>query len=267
MDLGLKGKTAFVAGASSGLGFAVARTLVEEGCQVAICSRSKERIEEAAASLADLGEVVPLVCDVTDEDQVRAAMRAAAGRFEGRINILVTNAGGPPSGFIKDFSASDWRAGLELNLVSTINLCRHALPYVRAAAGEPDYHGRIIMVTSVSAKQPIPNLYISNTARAGVQGFCKSLSEELGPEGITVNTILPGYTETDRLTELAEAAQDRSGTTIEDVFAGWADATALKRLAHPSEFAAAAAFLASIEAGFITGIALPVDGGRIKALM
>lgn len=267
MDLGLKNLTAFVAGASSGLGFAVAKTLAEEGCRVAICSRSRKRIEEAASSLSDHGEIIPLVCDVTDEEQIAAAMEEAGERFGGRLNVLVTNAGGPPSGYIGDFDADDWRGGIELNLMSTINLCRHALPYLRAAAGEPDLHARVVMITSVSVKQPIPNLYLSNTARAGVQGFCKSLSEELGPERITVNSVMPGYTETDRLVELAEAAHRRTGRSVDDVYAEWAEATALKRLAEPAEFAAAVAFLSSKQAAFITGIALPVDGGRIKALM
>jgi 3-oxoacyl-[acyl-carrier protein] reductase len=267
VDLGLANRTAFIAGASSGLGFAVAKTLLEEGCQIAICSRDTHRIEEASASLSPLGEVHPFVCDVTDEQQIEQTMAAAAETFGGKINVLVTNAGGPPAGHIGDFDADDWRRGFELNLVSTINLCRHALPYVRAAASSPDHHGRIIMITSISAKQPIPNLYISNTSRAGVQGFCKSLSEELGPEMITVNTVLPGYTRTQRLGELASAGMAKSGKSVEETFAEWAEMTAMKRLATPDEFAASVAFLASRQAAYITGIALPVDGGRVKGLM
>ncbi len=245
----------------------MAESLLEEGCRVAICSRDVDRIEAAASSLSHLGEVIPFACDVTDEEQIASTVEAAAGHFDGRINVLVTNAGGPPSGFIADFSADDWRRGIELNLMSTINLCRHSLPFVRAAAGDPDRHARILMITSISAKQPIPNLYISNTARAGVQGFCKSLAEELGPESITVNTVLPGYTETDRLVDLAVATSKRTGESIEDIYAGWSEMTAVKRLGQPAEFASAVVYLASRQAAYITGIAFPVDGGRVKSLM
>jgi 3-oxoacyl-[acyl-carrier protein] reductase len=267
VDLGLKERTAFVAGASSGLGYAVAEALLQEGCRVAMCSRSASRIESAAASLEHRGTVIPLVCDVTDEDQIQQAFEAASDAFDGRLNVLVTNSGGPPAGFVDDFDAAQWREGLELNLVSTINLCRHALPSLRAAAREPDRHARIIMVSSVSAKQPVPNLYLSNTARAGVQGFCKSLSEELGPESITVNTVLPGYTETERLKDLARSTMERTGKSIDQIYSEWAAGTAVRRLASPSEFAAAVTFLAGRQAAYITGIALPVEGGSVKALM
>jgi len=270
MDLGLKERTAFVAGASGGLGLAVATTLVGEGCRVAICSRDEARIHEAAGQIAQAGgvppdRVLPLVCDVTDEAQVEAAVGRTADHFGG-LHILITNAGGPPTGFIDDFDAGQWRSGLELNLMSTINLCRHALPYLRRAAAD-DGHARILMITSVAAKQPISNLYLSNTARAGVQGFAKTLSEELGVDGITVNTILPGFTRTDRLTHLNQSIQARSGKTAAEIEAGWAEANALKRIGEPEEFAAAAAFLVSAPAAYITGIAFPVDGGRVKHLL
>ncbi len=271
MDLGLKDRAAFVAGASSGLGLAVATALAAEGCRVAICSRSEARVEAAARHIcAETGaaedRVLPLACDVTDEAQIADAVGRAAGAFGG-INALVTNAGGPPAGFVDDFDAAQWRDALELNLISTVNLCRHALPHLRAAARAPEPLARILMVTSVSAKQPVPNLYLSNAARAGVQGFAKSLAEELGPAGITVNTILPGYTRTERLGTLAESTRKRTGQTVEEIERGWSDATALKRLGEPDEFAAAAVFLLSARAAFITGVALPVDGGRSKHLL
>ncbi len=271
MDLGLHDRIAFIAGASSGLGLATATALAREGARVAICSRSADHIEAAARQLVsdagvEPGRALPLVCDVTDEAQIAAALEHTAAHF-GALHILITNAGGPPTGKIDDFDADAWRLGLELNLVSTINLCRHALPSLRRSAAE-DGFARILMVTSVSAKQPVPNLYLSNTARAGVQGFAKSLSEELGPAGITVNTILPGYTRTQRLKDFADEIQDRSpGTTVAEIEAGWAEANALKRLAEPEEFAAAAVFLVSARAAFITGIAFPVDGGRVKHLL
>ena len=294
MDLGLTGRTAFVAGASSGLGLAVATALAREGCRVAICSRNKARVEAAKAVIVERAEVIAdsylrkkgfdpataviveraeviadsllaLVCDVTEEEQVREALDCTVGHFGG-LNVLITNAGGPPTGLIDDFDAAAWRSGLELNLISTINMCRHALPHLRMAA-KRDNHARILMLTSIAAKQPIGTLYLSNTSRAGVQGFAKTLSEEVGPEGITVNTLMPGFTRTDRLQHLVEALMVRDGKTAEEVEVGWADSAALKRLGQPEEFAAVATFLASKPAAFITGVALPIDGGYSKHVL
>lgn len=271
MDLGLDGRAAFVAGSSSGLGYAVARELAREGCRVAICSRDIDRITAAAERLreeAEVGEnaVLPIECDVTSERAVFEAVERAGDHF-GALHVLVTNAGGPPAGFIGDFSSDAWKAALDLNLMSTINLCRAALPRLRMASLGADPLARILMITSISAKQPIPNLYLSNTARAGVLGFAKSLSEELGPEGITVNSILPGYTRTDRLAELAENMTAETGKTTEEVEDEWAADSALRRIADPLEFAAAAAFLVSKRASYVTGVAFPVDGGRSKHLL
>jgi len=263
MDLGLSGKVAFVTGASAGLGFAVARALYNEGTHVAICGRDPERIKQAALAIG--GNVLPICCDVTKEDQIQQAVNEVVSVF-GKLHVLVTNAGGPPSGFINNFSSKDWQDALDLNLMSTINLCRYAIAPLKAAA-EEDGHARVLMITSISAKQPIPNLYLSNVARAGVQGFAKSLSEELGPWGITVNTLLPGFTKTERLGALRQATEQQTGQSGEDIEANWASANALKRLGEPEEFAAAAVFLASKPAAYITGIALPVDGGRAKGLM
>lgn len=279
MDLGLQDRTALVAGASSGLGRATAIALAREGVRVAICSRSAERIQAAALEVVEAAgvtadRVLPLVCDVTDESAIQAAVDRAVRVFGG-LNILVCNAGGPPAGTVDDFNADDWRRALELNLVSTINLTRAALPHLRTAAkAGNDRDGvvaggvaRILMITSLSAKQPVAGLYLSNVSRAGVQGFAKSLSEELGPEGITVNTILPGYTRTDRLTELASSLSARREVSTEEVEQGWAAMSALRRIGTEEEFAAAAAFLVSAPAAYITGVALPVDGGAIKSLL
>ncbi|MFQ5570140.1 MAG: SDR family oxidoreductase [Rhodothermales bacterium] len=268
MDLGLQDRVAFIAGASSGLGLAAAEALVREGCNVAMCSRNEAGIAAAARRVQEITGVaaerlLPLACDVTDEAQIEEAIRRTVERFGG-LNILITNAGGPPTGTIDDFDADAWRKGLELNLMSTINLCRHALPHLRTAASDL---ARILMITSISAKQPVPNLYLSNTSRAGVQGFAKSLSGELGPEGITVNTILPGFTRTERLKDFVREIQAHEDRTEAEIEAGWAEANALKRIGEPEEFAAAAAFLVSARAAYITGIALPVDGGRVKHLL
>ena len=267
MDLGLANRTAFVAGASKGLGRAAARELAQEGCRVALCSRDEARITSAAEDLQDKTgtEVLPLVCDVTDEAQVEDAIAETVDTFGG-LHVLVTNAGGPPSGAATEVEPSDYRDAVELNLMSTISLCDAALPHLRTAA-EDDDHARIIMVTSVSAKQPIPTLALSNTARAGVQGYAKSLADDLGPTGITVNTVLPGYTRTQRLEDLADEIQERTGQSRTEIEAGWADDNALPRIGEPDEFAATVAFLASARAGYVTGVAFPVDGGRSKHLL
>ena len=270
MDLGLTDRTAFVAGASRGLGRAAALELVQEGAQVAICSRSEDRITAAADDIcaeADVASerVLPLVCDVTDEADVRAAIDDTVDAFGG-LHVLVTNAGGPPSGAATEVTLNAYREAVELNLMSTISLCDAALPHLRTAA-EDDDHARIIMVTSVSAKQPIPTLSLSNTARAGVQGYAKSLADDLGPTGITVNTVLPGYTRTARLDDLAESIQAETGKSYEEVEADWASQNALPRIGEPEEFAATVAFLASARAAYVTGVALPVDGGRSKHLL
>jgi 3-oxoacyl-[acyl-carrier protein] reductase len=270
MDFGLTDRVAFVAGASKGLGRAAARELAQEGCRVAICSRDRDRITAAARTLSEAAgvaddRVLPLVCDVTDEAAVEAAIDETVDTF-GALHVLVTNAGGPPSGTATDVSRADYREALELNLMSTVALCDAALPHLRTAAAEDD-HARIIMTTSVSAKQPIPSLALSNTARAGVQGYAKSLAEDVGAAGITVNTVLPGYTRTDRLEGLAAEIQERTGQSYDEVVAGWADENALPRIGDPEEFAAAVAFLASARAGYVTGVAVPVDGGRTKHLL
>jgi 3-oxoacyl-[acyl-carrier protein] reductase len=271
MDLGMADRVAFVAGASSGLGFATALELAREGCRVALCSRSGQRIEDAGRRIGselNIGadRLLPLACDVTREEEIERAIAQTIEHF-GQLNILVTNAGGPPSGFVDDFDSAQWREALELNLMSTINLVRTALPHLRAAARVPGGLARILMISSVSAKEPLPNLYLSNVSRAGVQGFAKSLAEELGPEGITVNTLLPGYNRTDRLQALAQSIRARTGRSVDDIEADWASASALKRIGEPHEFAAALTFLASARASYITGVALLVDGGRVKHLL
>jgi len=270
MNLGLEGRSALVTGASSGLGLAAATSLAQEGCNVTICSRDENRIQSAAESIlknnwADPDRILPIVCDVTQESHIQNAIKKSTEKF-GHLHILLTNAGGPKTGLIDDFSAEDWRHGLELNLVSTINLCRHALPHLREAARN-DGHARILMLTSIAAKQPINSLYLSNTSRSGVQGFAKTLSEEVGKDGITVNTLLPGFTRTERLQHLVDYLVTHENKTKEQVEEGWAKQASLNRLGEPWEFAAAATFLASKQAGFITGVALPVDGGYSKHIL
>lgn len=265
MDLGISGKSALVCAASRGLGFAVALRLAEEGANVTICSRDQGRLADArsriiAAAGVDESAVKAVRADVTDTGRVRFLVKEASAFFGG-VDILVCNAGGPPAGAIDDVSPDDYRAALELNLMSTVTLCYEAIPHMKKNAW-----GRIIAVTSISAKQPIDNLVLSNTARAGVLGFCKSLSNSLAPHGITVNTLCPGYTLTERIDELAAAFVKKGAGTVEDYFRTAESDIPTGRMGLPEEFAAAAAFLASERASYITGVVLPVDGGRTRSL-
>ena len=263
MDLGLKGRTAIVAAASSGLGKAIAWELAAEGANVVINGRNEGSLIAAANQIhgATGAEVMLITGDVTNETDINQLVQGAKSRF-GRIDIMVTNAGGPPAGFFDDFEAEHYRQAIELNLISTINLCRAAIPHMRAGRW-----GRIVAITSIAAKQPVENLILSNTARAGVLGFMKTLSQQVANDGITVNTLCPGYHLTERLESLGSLTAGREGITREEVYARWAASTSSKRIGDPKEFAAVAAFLCSERASYVTGTAIQVDGGANKGLM
>lgn len=262
MDLGLKGRAAIVAAASTGLGKAIALELAAEGANLVINSRSKEKLSAAAKEIASAtgASVHPVVGDVTDEAFVAQLISEANTEF-GRIDILIANAGGPPAGFFADFEARHYRDAIELNLISTVNLCRAAVPHMRDAKW-----GRIVAVTSIAAKQPVENLILSNTSRAGLLGFMKTLSQQVAADGITVNTLCPGYHLTERLKNLSTQIAKNEDISVEDVYARWAEATPMKRIGDPKEFAAAAAFLCSERASYLTGVAIQVDGGAYRAL-
>jgi len=264
MDLGLENRVAFVAAASTGLGRAVAGRLAAEGATLAICARSRQTLEAAAEEIrASTGATVSVVaCDVTHETDVRRAIDETAERF-GRLDILVTNAGGPPSGGFAQFAdgLEPYRKALELNLLSTVSLTQAAVPHMRRNGW-----GRVVAVTSLSAKQPSTSLLLSSIARAGVLAFTKVLATELAREGITVNSVCPGFTLTERLSELAEAEAGRNGIEMEAVYEQWRRDIPAKRIADPAEFADVVAFLASERASYVTGVALAIDGGIIKSL-
>ena len=262
MDLGIQNKVALVAASSSGLGKAVALRLSREGAKLAICARNKENLFKAREEIvAETGGAVqPYPTDVTNKDQVKQTVVDIVSDF-GSIDILVSNAGGPPPGFVDDFTQDDYRNAVELNLISTVSLCYEAIPHMKK-----NRWGRIVCITSVSAKQPIPNLILSNTARAGVLGFAKSLSEQVAPYGITVNSVCPGYTKTERVEELAQSFADSGKGTQEDFYKTIEASIPMKRLGTTEEFAHTVAFLASEGAGYITGVALQIDGGYIKGL-
>ncbi len=262
MDLGIKSKVALVAASSRGLGKAIAAAFCREGAKAVICARDKARLIDARDAIAREtgGEVKAFQADVTEEEDVKNLVRFAVAEF-GSVDILVCNAGGPPSGPADDFRPDDFQKALELNLLSTIRLCYEVIPLMKKRNW-----GRIIALASVSAKQPIDNLVLSNTARAGVLGFAKSLSNQLAGFGITVNSLCPGYTKTERVESLARAFAEKGVGTLQDYYSRLERAIPLGRLGKAEEVAAAAVFLASEAAAYITGVALQVDGGYVKGL-
>ncbi len=263
MDLGLRGRVACVAAASSGLGKASALELAREGARVAICARHEERLLATAREIQETtgADVLPVVADVTRPDEVQRFIAEAANTW-GRVDVLVTNAGGPPAGTFEDFSDEDWEAAFRLNFLSTQRLIQAALPYMKTQRW-----GRIITITSVSAKQVLPNLILSNAIRAGVHGLVKSLAQELGPYNITINAVCPGPILTERLQSLLENAVRTQGITMEEAQSGWVAQIPLGRLGAPHEFGAVVAFLASERASFVNGVLLQVDGGMVKGLL
>jgi 3-oxoacyl-[acyl-carrier protein] reductase len=248
MDLGIRGRTAVVAGASSGLGLATAQALAAEGVRVAIGSRSAERLDAAAATLG--GEVVPVVGDVSSPEGATAWAEATL-RALGEVDILVANAGGPPPGTFASTSLDAYAPALALNLLSTVAMCQVLVPPMQRRGW-----GRVVGITSVSVRQPIPTLILSNTARAGVTGFLKTLALEVAADGVTVNSVLPGSHDTDRLRSL-------HGGDLTDAAAQ----VPTGEVGRPEDFGAVVAFLCSDAARFVTGHALPVDGGAVRGLL
>jgi 3-oxoacyl-[acyl-carrier protein] reductase len=247
MDTGLAGRRAAVAAASQGLGFASARSLAAEGARVAICGRSKDRIQEAAARIGD--GAVPLVADVSTPDGARRFVVEARHALGG-LDVLVTNAGGPPPGNFETAPFDAYAPALALNLLSVVAMCQEAVPGLRAQR-----FGRVVAITSISVRQPIPNLILSNTARAGVTGFLKTLAREVAGDGVTVNSVQPGTHATERIFEI----YGDTATATEGIPAG--------ELGRPEDFGAVVAFLCSDAARFITGAAIPIDGGAYAALL
>jgi 3-oxoacyl-[acyl-carrier protein] reductase len=263
MDLGLKGKAAAVAASSRGLGCAVARALALEGCEVAMCGRDAGRIHEAAEAVAHETGVrtLPVVADVSVPDDCRRFVDEAAAAF-GRLDVLVTNTGGPKPGGFSSVAATDWEAAYRITLANVVNLVNAAVPHMKK-----NRWGRIVNITSLSAKQPIDGLVLSNAFRPAVVGLAKTLSNELAKDGILVNTVCPGYTRTDRLEELAQVRAKAGNTTPEAILAGLAQATPVGRIGEPEEFAAVVAFLCSERASYVNGATIPIDGGTARGLL
>lgn len=259
MDLGLRGQTALVAAASKGLGKAIARAFVREGARVAICARDAATLTAAAAEIG--GDILAVPADVTKREDVDRFVQAALDRF-GRIDVLVNNAGGPPSRPFVEITEEEWWTAIGLNLMSTVRLCQAVVPHMRRQGG-----GRILNVTSFTVKQPVPNLVLSNSVRLAVVGLAKTLASELGKDNILVNTLCPGPIATERLTSLTQAFAEREGLASDEAERRlWTNQIPLGRLGRPEEFADVAVFLASPRASFITGTTLQVDGGIVKAV-
>jgi 3-oxoacyl-[acyl-carrier protein] reductase len=248
VDLGLKGRRAAVAAASGGLGYAAARALLDEGARVAVCGRDRKRLDEAAARLGE--GAVPIVADVGSPEGATAFVQEAREALGG-VDVLVTNAGGPPPGDFASTPVEAYGAALDLNLMSVVAMCKAAVPEMRERRW-----GRVVAITSITVRQPSATLILSNTARAGATGFLKTLAREVAADGVTVNSLLPGSHATGRLRALAGGDLDRVAAGVP---AG--------RVGDPADFGACVAFLCSEQAGFVTGTATTVDGGEYAGLL
>ena len=263
MDLGIRGRVALVAAASRGLGRAIAEELASEGASLVICARGAEQLEKTRAEIAQRTNVpvAAIAADVSKAADVTKLIQKAFDAFQ-RVDILVTNAGGPPPGPFESHSPEAWLAAFHLTLESTIGLCRGVLPGMKERRW-----GRIVNVTSIAAKQPVENLILSNAMRAAVTGFARTLANEVASFGITVNNVLPGYTRTERVEELSASLAKSGNTTADEVRARWEKQIPAGRLGEPRELAALAAFLASARASYITAQSVAADGGWIRTLL
>lgn len=263
MDLGIKDRVALVAASSRGLGREVAGCLAAEGARLAICARKGPRLKECAGWLRDefKAEVLGMECNLTDEPQVKLLVDQTLERY-GKLDILVANCGGPPPGTFLEHEVERWREAVDLNLMSTVYLCRAVAPHMIKKRW-----GRIVLMTSISVKQPIDGLILSNSVRAAVVGLGKSLANELGPHGVLVNSVCPGYFLTERVKELAEKSAVKTGGSPDDLIDKWAKSNVLGRVGNPGEFGQLVTFLCSERASYITGTAIAIDGGLCRSLL
>lgn len=262
MDLGIKGRVAIVAASSQGLGKATAEAFAAEGCRVALCARNAAALGKVADQIRSQhnGEAYFEAVDVTDPAAVQRFVAAVGERFGG-VDICVTNAGGPPAKGFLAASIEDWQKAVAANFLSAVYFAREVIPHM-----QKKHWGRIITITSITTKQPVPDLVLSNAVRTAVVGLVRSLANEFGKDGILVNNVGPGYTATDRLKNLAQARSAASGKSEDEVFAGWAVDSAVGRIGQPREFADTVVWLASERASYITGQTILVDGGAYRGL-
>lgn len=256
MDLQLTDKVALVTAASTGLGLATARQLAREGAKVAICARTQADLAAAVAQIEEEGgTAVSFTTDLLDPDQITRLVEDVIAHY-GRLDILITNAGGPPGGTFDTADTAAWEQGFNLTLMSAVNLIKAALPYLRQSDA-----ASILTITSVSVLKPIPGLLLSNVMRPAVAGLTRTLALELAPDNIRVNAILPGWTATDRVVHIFEDRAERNATSVAAEQAGIVETIPLGRMADPAEFGRVATFLVSPAASYVTGVLLPVDGG------
>lgn len=260
MDLGLQNKVALVAAASKGLGYGVARALASNGAKVSICSRSAGEIQAAAQKLAEEtgAETLGTACNVTDAVAIDAWVSRTVEQW-GRIDALLVNAGGPPAGYFKEISEDQWQAAFEMTLLSSIRMIRAAIPHMTGG-------GAILTVTSSSVREPVERLVLSTVMRSGVVGLVKTLADELAPDAIRVNNLIPGRIDTDRVAHLDQGTADRLGISFEEARQRALQSIPLKRLGTIDDFGAAGAFLLSPAASYITGATLRVDGGMMRSV-
>jgi 3-oxoacyl-[acyl-carrier protein] reductase len=262
METGLKNRVAIVAASSQGIGRAAAEALASEGCRVAMCARNPQTLEAAAEQIRKQygAEVFAQPLDVTDPEGVHRFVDAVVAKF-GAADICVANAGGPPAKGFLAATLEEWDKAIDQNFLSTVYFAREVIPHMQRK-----HWGRLLTVTSITTKQPVADLVLSNAVRAGVVGLVKSLANEFGKDGILVNNIAPGFTATDRLKNLAKARSAAQGKTEKEVFEAWAAEAPLKRVAEPREIADAIVWLASERASFVTGQTILVDGGTYKGM-
>jgi 3-oxoacyl-[acyl-carrier protein] reductase len=262
MNLGLKGKTVLVTASSKGIGKAVASMFASEECNVAICSRKKEELIKTAAEIKSKHNIEPFwcVCDLNKQKDIENTVASVKKEF-GSIDILVNNCGGPVPGFFRELSETKWQEAFEQVLLSAVRFCNLIVPDMIIKEW-----GRIINIVSITVKQPVDNLVLSNTLRMGVVGFGKSLSNEVAKYNVTVNNLAPGFTLTNRLYELAVERGKREKVSHEEILAEMSKQVPMSRLALPQEIASVAVFLASEGAGYLTGNTIHVDGGWVKGV-
>ncbi|HEX5081285.1 MAG TPA: SDR family oxidoreductase [Blastocatellia bacterium] len=261
MDLGIKDRVAMVAAASKGLGKACAVALAQEGCKVSICARSASELEKTRSEIGSGGDALAVVVDVSSPNDLENWYQRTVDRF-GQVDILVTNTGGPPVKRFMELSDESWLSGVESTLMNVVRLSRLVIPGMLERRW-----GRIIHLTSLVAKQPVDELTISSTLRAGLSGLTKTMANQLGPGNITVNAILTGHILTDRQYALADVRTRERGITHEEYFTGQAAEIPLRRIGEPREIGEVVAFLASERASYVTGVSLQVDGGLIRSTM